>query len=367
MRIGIAAEHANTTTPTGVENYCRQLICALSRLDNGHSYTLYLRADPQDWIIGLPGNFSYKVIRSPIAWTQIGLSWEILRRRPDALLVPSFSMPLVHPRNSIVTIHDLAWHILPDTHVKRQRLWLTFTHRFACRFAKRLIAVSQQTKQDLSKRLGVPASKIDVIYHGFSRETEQRTLPANTAEVANEASRINALPRPFVLCLGTLQPRKNIIRVIDAFTRAKTRSGFPHTLVIAGKKGWFCEEITRKIDASPGVIYFGYVLDRFALLRVASLLVQGAIYEGFGLTLLDAFAEGIPVACSNISSLPEVAGDAAAFFDPYDVENISVVLQRVLTDPDYSTALSAKGHLRINRFSWDDCARQTLESLQRSN
>jgi glycosyltransferase involved in cell wall biosynthesis len=365
MTIGIAAEHANTANPTGVEHYCRQLICALSRLDKENDYKLYLRTDPRPWIIRLPRNFTYKVIRSRIAWTQIGVSWEILRRRPDALLVPSFSMPLIHPNNSIVTIHDLAWHIFPETHLRKQRLWLTFTHRFAACFAKRLIAVSHQTKQDLSNRLGVPVSKIDVIYHGFSRETDQPD--AEAADLASESSRISTVPKPFVLCLGTLQPRKNIIRVIDAFLDAKVKAGFPHSLVIAGRKGWRYEEITRKIDASPGVIYFGYVLDRFALLRASSLLVQGAIYEGFGLSLLDAFSEGIPVACSNISSLPEVAGGAAALFNPYDVDNISAVLQRVLTDISYAAALSAKGAARISSFTWDECARRTLESLYRIN
>src|ERR1700677_1982195 len=111
MRIGIAAEHANTTNPTGVEHYCQQLILALARVDSTNSYRLYFRTDPLAWIKGLPSNFSWKVIPAWVAWTQIGLSWEMLTEKPDALLVPSFSMPLIHPSNSVVTIHDLAWLI----------------------------------------------------------------------------------------------------------------------------------------------------------------------------------------------------------------------------------------------------------------
>jgi glycosyltransferase involved in cell wall biosynthesis len=369
MRIGIAAEHANTANPTGVEHYCQQLILALARLDSKNQYQLYLRTDPLPWIKALPPNFSYKVIPARIAWTQIGLSWEMLKAEPDALLVPSFSMPLIHPKNSIVTIHDVAWHIFPETSPVKQKLWLTFTHRFACRSAKRLIAVSGQTQRDLSERFNVPESKIEVIHHGFSRDSERHMVQNGLDEgaMANEIERINALPKPFVLCLGTIQPRKNLIRLIDAFLKAKSTSNLPHSLVIAGRKGWWCEETLQKIESSPGVTYFDYVLNRFALLCEASLLVQPSIYEGFGLTILDAFAEGVPVACSNISSLPEVAGGAAELFDPYDVDDISSALYRVLSDPGHAAALSTMGLERVKDFTWEECARRTLAVINRSD
>lgn len=362
MKIGIAAEHANTTNPTGVEHYCQQLILALAGLDSKNQYRLYLRTEPLPWIKALPPNFSYKVIPAKFAWTQIRLSWEMLKAKPDILLVPSFSMPFIHPANSIVTIHDLAWYIFPETNPLRQNLWLRFTHRFACRSAKRLIAVSGQTQRDLSERFNVPPSKIEVIHHGFSRHSEQYLAQngPNQASMVSEIAKIRALPKPFVLCLGTLQPRKNLERLIDAFVRAKSKSHFPHSLVLAGRKGWWCEETLRKIETSPDVFYFGYVLNRFALLCEASLLVQPSIYEGFGLSILDAFSEGVPVACSNVSSLPEVAGGAAELFNPFDVDDISSALSRVLSDPSHAAVLSTMGLVRVKNFTWDECARRTL-------
>jgi glycosyltransferase involved in cell wall biosynthesis len=317
MNIAITAEHANIEQLTGVEHYTRELIRALARIDGRNNYTLYLRTPPGKWCHDLPSNFMTCVIPARVAWTQLHVSWEIFRRRPDALLVTSFSMPLIHPKKSIVTIHDLAWHLFPETVRIKQRLWLLFTHFFASRFAARLITVSEQTKRDVVRILRVPNRKIDVIHHGFSKPDHANTPKADAvpAQIAPDDQPPITEP-PFVLCLGTLQPRKNLIRMIDAFLALKKKTNLPHVLVLAGKEGWMCQDVIEKIKVSPYVLYLGYVDDRLELLRKADLLVQPAVYEGFGLSLLDAFSQGIPVACSNVSSLPEIAGDAAELFDP---------------------------------------------------
>jgi glycosyltransferase involved in cell wall biosynthesis len=350
MVIAVAAEHANSNQPTGVEHYSRQLILALSRIDRVNQYILYTRTPPQLWFWELPDNFTVKHLPSPIAWTQLRLSLAMLTDRPDALLVPSFSMPLLHPRNTIVAIHDLAWLLFPETETATQRWSLTFTHAFAKLFAHRLIAVSNATKKDLVLRLHVPESSVEVIHHGFTHAGEGEHIEDDHSTFAG----------PMIVCLGTLQPRKNLCRLIEAFARMKEQTNIPHQLVIAGSKGWMCEEIVTMANNTKDVVYLGYVKDRLSLLRKASLLVQPSLYEGFGLSILDAFAEHVPVACANSSSLPEVAGDAAEFFDPYSVPSMVSAMTNVLNSRSHAEDLARRGWDRLQHFTWEACARRTL-------
>jgi glycosyltransferase involved in cell wall biosynthesis len=361
MKIAIAAEHANSSQLTGVEHYTRELILAMARIGTDHEFLLYLRTPPRAWCSNLPRNFTVKHLPSRFAWTQIRLSLAMIADRPDALLIPSFAMPLIHPRNSVVTIHDLAWLLFPDTETPEQRRSLAFTHWFARLFARRLIAVSHATRADLIEKYSVPERRVDVVHHGFSNVHRGFS---NTDQPAAPSSE-NRIAQPYVVCLGTLQPRKNIARLIDAFLLMKQKTGLPHTLVIAGRKGWMCEEVVDKAETAEGVTYLGYVDDRFALLRDADLLVQPSLYEGFGLSVLDAFAQNVPVACSAISSLPEIAGNAAEFFDPYDIESIADAMARVLTGRGHAERLRRRGKQRLNQFTWEACARNTLAVLER--
>jgi len=353
MVIAVAAEHANSPQPTGVEHYSKQLILALSRIDGVNEYILYVRTPPQLWFWELPKNFTVKYLPSPIAWTQLRLSLAMLTDKPDALLVPSFSMPLLHPRNTIVAIHDLAWLMFPETETTTQRWSLAFTHLFAKLFAHRLIAVSNATKKDLVGRLHVPESSVEVIHHGFTHSDEEGKADDDH----------DLLARPLIVCLGTLQPRKNLCRLIEAFARMKEQTGVPHLLVIAGSKGWMCDEILTLANKTKDVVYLGYVKDRLSLLRKASLLVQPSLYEGFGLSILDAFAEHVPVACANSSSLPEVAGDAAEFFDPYSVPSMVAAMTNVLNSRTHADDLARRGWDRLQNFTWEACAQRTLSLI----
>jgi glycosyltransferase involved in cell wall biosynthesis len=353
MVIAVAAEHANCLQPTGVEHYTRQIILALSRIDDHNDYVLYVRTPPHRWFADLPPNFTVKYLPSRVAWTQFRLSLAMVMDRPDALLVPSFSMPLLHPRNTVVAIHDLAWLLFPETENSVQRWSLTFTHIFAKCFARRLIAVSGATKNDLVRRLRVPESSVEVIHHGFTRAGEMACAQMDKS----------IFSKPLIVCLGTLQPRKNICRLIQAFSEMKEQTGMPHLLVIAGRKGWMCDEILTLANKTKDVVYMGYVKDRLALLRGASLLVQPSLYEGFGLSILDAFAERVPVACAYSSSLPEVAGDAAEFFDPYSVSSMITAMSKVLDSRSYAEVLAQRGWDRLQQFTWESCARRTLNLI----
>ncbi len=358
MLIGIEAERANIDQTTGVEHYARQMILALAQIDRQNSYVLYLRTKPRKWILDLPENFKYKVIPFPIFWTQLRISWEMLWHMPDALFVMASALPLIHPKQSVVTIHDLGWEFYPETFGKFMRKYLRFSTWFACKFAARIIAVSEQTKKDLSAKYRLPENKVAVVHHGFDMHNE--LAPEN-----NDPEPV--LPEKFILYLGTLQPRKNILGLVDAFLELKKEKNIPHFLVLAGGKGWLYDKIMEKISAHPEIIYLGYVKDRFAVLKKADLLVQPAFYEGFGLQILDAFYCGVPVACSNVSSLPEVGGDAAVYFDPHSREDMKRAIFEALTNAALRAALVEKGKERLEKFTWKTAAEKTLKLIAAKN
>jgi glycosyltransferase involved in cell wall biosynthesis len=358
MLIGIEAERANHPQKTGVEHYAKQLILHLAQIDRYNHYVLYLRTKPQDWFLSLPQSFQVKVMPFPLFWTQLRISLEMLLHPVDVLLIPASALPVIHPENSVITIHDLGWKFYPQTFTWFNRQFLEWSTRFAIKAAKKIIAVSEATKKDLIRFYNIDPAKITVIYHGYEN-TEQGT--------GNTKQRIKNLPDKYILFLSTLQPRKNLEGLIDAFLLLKAEyPELPHKLLVAGKPGWKFAEILKKIqDHQDAVVYLQYVSDqdRFSILKRADLLVLPSFYEGFGMPILEAFAAGVPVAASNISSLPEVAGSAAAYFDPKEIREIKDAIKCVLLDKAMSDCLKEKGKERLKLFSWKKCAAETLKVL----
>lgn len=358
MTIGIEAERANNPVKTGVEHYAKQLILQLAEIDTTNQYILYLRTTPEDWFLNLPKNFKVKIlgygpIPFPYLWTQLRLSWEMLVNAPDVLFVPAASLPMIHPKRSIITVHDVAWRLYPETFKTLKRWYLEFTTWFACRFAYKVIAVSNATKKDLVKYYKVDGSKVEVVYHGY--EAGEHNIQTSLS-----------LPEKFIVFIGTIQPRKNIIGLIDAFTELKCdHPELSHKLVIAGRVGWKPEETLAKIKSNSDVVYLGHVSDddRWAILRRASLYVLPSFYEGFGMPILEAFSMHVPVATANVSSMPEVAGEAAVYFDPKNITEIKQALQDVLLDKSLAERLVEKGDMRLGEFSWRNCAEQTHQIL----
>jgi glycosyltransferase involved in cell wall biosynthesis len=358
MRIGIEAERANFANPTGAEHYAKQLILALAEIDQENEYILYLRTQPLDWFKKLPPNFKLKVIPFPIFWTQLRISWEMLWHRTDALLIMASALPLIHPKNSVVTIHDLGYIFYPETYTKFQLHYLELSNRYIGKFARKIIAISEDVKKDILEQYHFNPRKIEVVHHGFNMENEHDRVSS-----PEELQKIATLPEKFVLALSTLQPKKNVIGLIDAFIELKKEKQIPHSLVLVGGKGWMYDEIMAKIADHPEVIYMGYIQDRFKVLDKASALVQPSFFEGFGMQILDAFAAGVPIASSNASSLPEIGGDAAIYFDPRNKEEMKASLYRIVTDEDLRKELVAKGHERLKQFTWRSCAEKTLKVI----
>lgn len=372
MKIGIEATSAASAHKTGVGYYTYNLLHALVRMPRDErQYTLYLRrpwpaADVQD----LFDSVAPKVLRFPLLWAQIRLPFELWHAPQDVYFFPAPVLPLLYqPANSVVTVHDVAFLFFPKGFSPLLRLWLNLATRLGVARAKKIIAVSEATRQDLIAHYKVPPEKIVVVHHGVHEHfrlfqpSEQSTLDA--------IRRKYHLQQPYLLCIGTLQRRKNIPRLLQAFYLLKEKYHLPQQLVLIGQRAPDLPEqeifaMIRRLALEQHVVWTGYVAheDLPALLNGADLFVLPSLYEGFGMPLLEAMACGVPVACSNVSSFPEVVGDAGLLFDPYNIDSITTTIYRGLTDEDCRISLIARGIQRAAQFSWETTARKTLAVLE---
>ena len=365
MKIGIEAERANLPNPTGVERYAAELIRNLAKLDPVNQYILYFRTPPQEWFKHLPKNFSYKVMPFPKFWTQIRLSWEMFIHPVDILLITASALPLWHPRKSVATVHDVAWKLYPDAFTPSMRNYLEWSARHAVRSAAKVVSVSESSKKDLIKFYGASADKIVVTPLGLDNSFR----PMNYEESQSVLDKYGLVYQKYILFLGTIQPRKNIPKLLDAFQKIKKENHVEEKLVVGGGRGWLWEPILKKVKTAGidgSVKYLDYIAkeDLPAVYAGAKLLTLPALYEGFGLPPLEAMASGVPVVVSNISSLPEVVDDAGVLVDPGSVDSIAEGLLKVLTDSKLREQMIEKGLKRSKDFTWENTAKKTLEVFQ---
>ena len=360
MRIGLDASRATVARRTGTENYARRLIEGLLTLGAGHHFTLYFRDPPPPGMWTSGARVEPRVIPFPRLWTHARLSYELAvrRPRPDVLFVPAHVLPLVHPLPSVVTIHDLGYRHFPGAHPLGQRLYLDGSTRFSARAATRVIADSQATRADLTRFYGIPPDKITVVYPG--RDESLRRVDPGPVRARS------GLAEDYVLHVGTLQPRKNLLRLMEAVSALRAQGQALH-LVLAGRAGWLAEPILARARELAGLVrVLDYVPDEdlAGLYTGARVFAFPSLYEGFGFPILEAMACGTPVVCANSSSLPEVAGDAALLVDPADVPALTQALARVLADPALRATLVDRGSEQVARFSWDKAAGETLAVLE---
>jgi glycosyltransferase involved in cell wall biosynthesis len=358
MRIGIDASRSVAARPTGTEVYSQRLIQALLAQRSYHRFRLYFRSPPPTG--EFPGA-ELRVIPLPRLWTHVRLSWEMAQDLPDVLFVPAHVLPIIHPRASLVTVHDLGYLHFPEAHPQPQRLYLDLSTRWNARVAAHVLADSEATKADLVARYGVPAGKITVAYPGRDESLRPVRDP-----VATEAAKARyGIVGGYLLALGTLQPRKNLSRLIAAFAGLR----LDVTLVLAGRRGWLYENLfsqVRRLGLEGRVLFPGYVADedKAALLSGALALVFPSLYEGFGLPVLEAQACACPVIASRTSSMPEVAGDAALLVDPEDVGALAEAMGTIAGDPVLRDELVERGLANVQRFSWEACARTVLGVIE---
>lgn len=353
LRIGIDASRATPARRSGTEAYSLGIIRALLELDSPHDWRLYLRDTPPPDLF--PAAVSRSIIRPRRLWTHIGLSAELRRRRPDRLFIPAHVLPLFHPCPTVVTIHDLGYLRFPESHPLGQRLYLHWSTRFSARSATALIADSEATRRDLVEGYAIPPEKITVVYPGLNPALKPLRHPAQS----EAALRRYNLPKNFLLHVGTIQPRKNLERLIEAAQAART------PLVLAGRRGWLSDSIYEKGRAG-GVIFLDYVADDDlpALYSRALAYAAPSLHEGFGFTVLEAMACGAPVICSDGGSLPEVAGQAAIIVPALDTQALAEAIRRVAADDALRQTMIMNGFRNISRFTWRRAAEQTLRVIE---
>ncbi|MFQ6058834.1 MAG: glycosyltransferase family 4 protein [Anaerolineae bacterium] len=363
MLIGIDASRAVARERTGTENYSLQLIRHLLALDANHRYRLYFNQPPRPNLFPPSARAESRVMPFPRLWTHLRLSWEIARRSPDILFVPAHVLPLIHPRRSVVTVHDLGYLYYPRAHRPFDRWYLHWSTFYHVRAACHLIADSQATRDDLIRHYRAVPERVTVVYPGC----DEIFRPVTDANRLARVKKRYGFRGDYVLHVGTLQPRKNLERLLEAFAHLDGEL----QLVLAGKRGWLYDRIFRRVEElglGDRVLFAGHVPqeDLPALMSGARLLAMPSLYEGFGLPVVEAMACGTPVVCSNASSLPEVAGDAALLVDPLDVEGMAAAMERVLGDDELRAELIERGFERAKKFSWERCARQTLAVLEKA-
>ncbi len=375
MLIGVDASRVARAQRTGTEAYSLHLIRALIETGGEHQFRLYTPAPLSPDVMqsvglvtprGGQANLSYEVraIPFPRLWTHLRLAWEVRRHPPDVLFVPAHVLPLVCPVPAVVTVHDLGYLYYPETHRRFDRWYLDWTTRRHAHLAACVVADSRATRADLIRHYQADPDRIVVVYPGRDASLTRVVEPEAIAAVKARYS----IGGDYFLYLGTLQPRKNLIRLVEAFARLEPLTA-DLRLVLAGKKGWLYDDLFARVEAlglKDRVVFTGYVADddKAPLLSGALALVYPSLYEGFGLPVLEAMACGTPVLTSNVSSLPEVAGSAAFLVDPLDVDAIAQAMSRLINDADLRNTLVEKGYAQIGEFSWAKAAREVLQVLE---
>ncbi len=373
VRIGVDASRAVAGQRTGTEFYSFQLIRELIELDREDSFTLYFRSRPGDSDFSLRSGIEARVLEFPRLWTHVRLSWEMATRSPDLLFVPAHVLPVVHPARSVVTVHDLGYLYHRRAHRALDWMYLDLSTRYNSRVATRVIADSEATKEDLISHYGIDGSKISTVHLAH----DQRFRPVEDCSIVEEVKRRHGIDGDYLLCLGTIQPRKNLAGTLAAYSIMKRRIGrivggksikVPK-LVMVGRSGWLSQGIYKQVQTlgiADDVIFTGYAGDQDlpAILSGATALVFASLYEGFGLPALEAMACGTPVITSNVSSLPEVVGDAGLLIDPTDNAALAEAMAQVCSDEGLRMRLRERGLKRAGLFSWRRCAEETLRVLR---
>ena len=365
MRIGIDARLVYYSQ-AGISQYTLRLIQRLAEIDRENEFIILQSRKDKHIIVDKP-NFKRVSLWTPShhRLEQYSLRAEIAGIGLDVLHSPDFIPPFRRNCKSIITIHDLAFLLYPHFLTRESARYYGQIDQ-AVKRADHIIAVSESTKQDTIHLLGAPEHKITVIYESANPIYR----PVNDQEIIRQTKSKYHITGDFILFVSTIEPRKNLPTLLKAYRQLLDSYKAEVKLAVVGRRGWLSEEVFTLVDElrlTDDILFLGRVPveDLLHLYNTAQLLVQPSFYEGFGLPPLEAMACGTPVVVSNVSSLPEVVGDAGLLVDPENASEITVAIWRVLTDETLREDLIAKGFKRAQCFSWEKTALQTLELYRR--
>lgn len=359
MILGIDGRLANTDQPAGVGRYCHEVIRALASADGDFELRIYLDQPPRATFPLVSGEI--RVLPRQAFWTHRALTAELCRHPPDVFFSPVTQRPRACPCPTLITVHDLAVKLHPASFPWRKRIGMTLKSDDAIRHGSHVIAVSESTARELQEIYGLSHADITVACHGVAEP-----FLDGAQETRSDVPRFGGCSGPYVLFVGQIQPRKNLVRLIDAFTRTcEACPQLPHDLVLAGSDGWHHESVHRAIAASPlahRIRRIGYVPDAElpGLFAHADLLALPSLHEGFGLPALEAMAVGTPVLASKGTAVAEVVGDAGVLVDPIDVQDMTAGMRRLLLDRELRESCARLGRVRAESFRWEKTATAIL-------
>lgn len=382
MRVGIDARtilNPEKGDAIGVGHYTYQLIRHILEIDRENEYVLFFDFRVREKDIKKFSRPNVKIKFYPFsdykkylpgAYNEILGTATLAREHLDLIHTtsPMSRIPMSYRGKTVVTVHDLAVYKVPDVFPKIKRVKERAVTSLMISHADRIIAVSASTKKDIQEIFQYPEDKIRVISSGFDRRmSEESSMPR---EKVLEKYGIGK-DKKYILFLGTIEPIKNITRLFEAYkifrdARIKKNGKCEYKLIMAGKNGWLAQEyrqITKDLGIGKDVIFTGYIIgdELVPLFHNADFFVMPSLYEGFGMTVLEAFATGTPAIVSGVSSIPEVAGDAAYFIDPMNALSIADAMEKFASDEKLKNEYREKGRERVKNFNWEKCASQTLD------
>jgi len=366
-RIGLNAQLLSLAASyrgAGIAHYIHQLLLHLPRV-SAYEYVTFA-GDRDFHAEGMGTVRSHLPTTQPLArilWEQTVLPWELARRGIHLLHAMAFASPILARLRCVVTVYDVSFALFPESFRPFNRWYLTTMTRHSAKRSDAVTVISRSTANDLNRLWGIPQAKIHLAYPGV--DLDFRPLPASEVEAFRAEK---GLPQEYILFVGTLEPRKNAVRLVEAFATLKKR-GLPHKLVLAGGKGWLYEPVfaaVERLGLGGDVIFPGFVRREELPLwyNGAALFAYPSLYEGFGLGPLEAMACGTPVVVSDRASLPEVVGDAGLQVDAEDTDGLADAMDSVLRSPSLARQCRERGLERASRFTWEQTARDTVRAYE---
>lgn len=366
MKIWIDGYEANVLQRLGSSQVAFELLKSLEKIDRINTYTIILPSLPMGDLPKEREKWRYKILKPKKMWTRFALplALYLTKQKPDLIFSPTHYMPRFVPNKvkKIVTIFDLSFLHFPEMFTKKDLWQLTNWTKFSAENADHIITISKFSKDDISKKYKLEKGKISVAYPGYDDEKFKIEKIKKQYKIADS----------YIIYIGTIQPRKNLTRLIEAVSRINNLN-----LIIVGKttgegkQGWMYEDILKApkvFGVENRVRFLGFVPtgELTDLLSKASAYIQPSLWEGFGIPVVEAMASGVPVIVSNVSSLPEVVGKAGLLIDPYSIDQIEQAIRTITTDKKLQQKYSKAGILQAKNFSWDKMAKTVLKVFEKT-
>lgn len=373
MKIAIDGYEANVPQRLGSSKVAYELLKSFEKIDRKNEYTILLPEKPLDDLPREREGWKYKLLQPKTLWTKIALPLFLFsnKKKIDLFFSPTHYLPQYCPTKKIVTIFDLSFLHFPEMFEKADLWKLTNWTKFAAQTADWIVTISNSSKKDIISAYKVNKDRITVAYPGYNKKifSSSKKIFSSSKEVFKPQEKKSE--DNYIIYIGTIQPRKNLVRLIEAVSRidnlklkivGKTKG--------EGKQGWMYEEILKApkdFGIEDRVEFLGFVPteDLPGLISASIAFIQPSLYEGFGIPVLEAMACGIPVLVSNVSSLPEIVGKAGLTFDPYSVDQIEQAIRTILTDKKLRQKYSKLGLERVKKFSWDKMAKTVLKVFEK--